>query len=116
MESVWLAQPKYLQMVLNPFSSAMLYHIRRATMANSGMQILRRLTTGFWSSLRASARVRRALRSAVSPVVMGAATTPRMARMPPMVPSQAVETLVTTVGAAALSSEPTSAAPPSKKK
>ena len=59
--------------------------------------------------------MRRALRKAVSPEVMGAATTPRMARTPPARPSQERDTLVTTVGAAAAISEPTWAAPPSKK-
>ena len=58
----------------------------------------------------------RALRKAVSPLVIGAATTPRTARMPPSTPSQLWDTFVTTVGAAAEMSDPTSAAPPSKKK
>ena len=59
--------------------------------------------------------MRRALRKAVSPEVMGAATTPIIARMPPKSPNQPSDTLVTTVGAAAAVVEPTSAAPPSKK-
>ena len=40
--------------------------------------------------------IRRALRKAVSPLVMGAATTPSRARMPPSTPSQLCETFVTT--------------------
>ena len=60
--------------------------------------------------------MRRALRNAVSPLVMGAATTPSIASTPPTMPSHASDTFVTTVGAAAVKSAPTSAAPPSKKK
>ena len=40
---------------------------------------------------RVSATSRRALRNAVSPVEMGSTTTPRMASMPPMGPSRAME-------------------------
>ena len=54
--------------------------------------------------------------SAVSPLVIGAATTPSRASTLPAIPSHDLATLVTTVGADAESSEPTSAAPPSKKK
>ena len=42
-----------------------------------------------------SAAIRRALRKAVSPEVIGAAMTPRMARMPPNVPSQLCEMVLT---------------------
>ena len=56
-----------------------------------------------------------ALRNAVSPLVIGAATTPSTARMPPIMPSQFSETLTTTSGAEAASDAPVSAAPPSKK-
>ena len=103
-------------MTLKPFASAMLYHRRRPDRTNSGTAMYRRFRIGPWSRWRKSAMIRRALRKAVSPLVMGAATTPSRARMPPSTPSQLCETFVTTTGAAAVRSEPTSAAPPSKKK
>ena len=52
------------------------------------------------SRCRNSAMMRRAERKAVSPLVIGAATTPSIARMPPKSPSQFSLTTVTTLGAA----------------
>ncbi|MNH42468.1 hypothetical protein D3C79_1041690 [compost metagenome] len=63
---------------------------------NMGMAMSRRFINGFWVIFRKSATIRRALRNAVSPEVMGRITTPRMARMPPTVPSRLVETSCTT--------------------
>lgn len=51
------------------------------------------------SSPMASAMIRRALRNAVSPLVIGAATTPRRASTPPATPNQEEQTYLTTVGA-----------------
>ena len=93
----------------------MLYHRRKAEATNIGTAIARRRPIGCWSRWKASAIMSRALLKAVSPEVIGAATTPRRARMPPKMPSQPLDTLVTTAGADAVMSEPTCAAPPSKK-
>ena len=41
----------------------------------------------------------RAERKAVSPLVIGAATTPRSARIPPITPNQSLQMIFTTVGA-----------------
>ena len=45
------------------------------------------------------AMMSRALRRAVSPLVIGAATTPSRASTPPATPSQLEQTIFTTVGA-----------------
>jgi hypothetical protein len=47
----------------------------------------RRFLIGFWDVLIRSAIVNRALRKAVSPDVIGAATTPKIANIAPNVPS-----------------------------
>ena len=54
----------------------------------------------FWSRCSAAAMIRRALRKAVSPLVIGAATTPNTARIPPNTPSQPTQTYSTTLRAA----------------
>ena len=46
-----------------------------------------------------SAMISRAERKAVSPLVIGAATTPSMASMPPATPSQSLQMIFTTLGA-----------------
>ena len=46
--------------------------------------------------------ISRELLKAVSPLVIGAATTPRMANIPPNTPNQDFDTAVTTAGAAAV--------------
>ena len=53
----------------------------------------------FCSYFSSSAMMRRAERKAVSPLVMGAATTPSTASTPPTTPSQSSQTRYTTFGA-----------------
>ena len=97
--SVWLAHPKYCHTTLNP-SAFSICHTRMAIEArNKGTPMSRRLGMGRWSSVRPSATIRRAERKAVSPLVMGAATTPRIASTAPNVPSQLLQTNVTTSAA-----------------
>ena len=62
-----------------------------------GIQISRRLEMLCCSTWKKSATIRRAERSAVSPLVIGAATIPRIARTPPKVPNQSFEIFVATV-------------------
>ena len=59
-----------------------------AQTAKMGMQMSSRLRMLFCSIWKVSATMRRAARSTVSPVVMGANTTPSMASMPPKTPNQ----------------------------
>ncbi len=62
---------------------------------NTGKQIAIRFSTLSCLSFSMSARMRRAQRRAVSPVVMGAMTTPRMASTAPNDPSQLLHILLT---------------------
>ena len=114
--NVWLAQPKYFQMVLKPSLSAMLNQSRRAEAMKIGMLTISLLRIGVWSMWKVSATIILALLREVSPLVIGAATTPSMDSIPPRAPSHLTETADTIAGAEALMSDPTSAAPPSKKK
>ena len=60
-----------------------------------GTDTARRLTMFFWLQCMKSAAMSRAQRSAVSPVEMGAATTPSMASIPPNAPSHSIDMLCT---------------------
>ncbi len=111
---IWLASPKYLHILLNPSASAILNQSRRDTAAKMGTAITKRFARGLWSMWKKSAIISLALLRAVSPVVIGAATTPSMANMLPKVPSQYRDTEVTTSGACA-DAAPASCIPPSKK-
>ena len=51
----------------------------------------------FCSRCKNSARIRRAERNAVSPLVMGAATMPSIAIIPPMAPSHSFDIIVATL-------------------
>ena len=86
-------------MILKPSLSAMLNQSRKLAATKSGAATNRRLIMGRWLNLKKSAMMRRALRNAVSPLVIGAATTPRIAKIPPMKPNQPLLTAVTTSGA-----------------
>ena len=66
---------------------------------NMGTAMEKRFATDFWLTPNASAMIRRAERKAVSPLVMGAATTPNTASTPPNTPSHPVHTFSTTLGA-----------------
>ena len=101
--------------MLKPSSLLILNHSRTPTAAKIGRLMSRRLPILSCLMCRNSAILRRAPRRAVSPEVMGAATTPRMARMLPTTPSQCLLMAVTTWGAEALW-RPHSCIPPSKKK
>ena len=93
--SDWLARPKYLHITLKPSALATLNQSSRPAPTKSGRATSSLLSFGFWSMRKASAMMRRALRKAVSPLVIGAATTPRMASMPPTRPSQLRDTMFT---------------------
>ena len=64
-------------------------------MPSTGMHRARRTFQLPMSSLNQSARVRRALRKAVSPEVIGQAMTPSMARMMPILPMVMVQMVYT---------------------
>ena len=69
------------------------------------MQIYKRRRIVFCSIPRKSATISRAERKAVSPLVMGAAITPSIASMPPIVPSQSF-VMASTMTAAFVSAIP----------
>lgn len=98
-ESVWLLQPKYCHIVLNPSGFSTCHSSIPKLHKNKGTQMISRLAMGRWSSFSHSATISRALRRAVSPEVIGAATTPSMARTAPASPSQSLQTRFTTAGA-----------------
>ena len=61
----------------------------------SGMHIRSLLEMLRCSMCRKSATIRRAERNAVSPDVIGAATTPRIAKAPPTMPNQPLDMILT---------------------
>ena len=85
--------------MLKPSGLAICHTSMAMEMAKSGRQMKRRLRTGVWSIFSQSATMRRQERKAVSPLVMGAATTPNMANTAPKAPSQSRLTRCTTAGA-----------------
>ena len=77
----------------------------------------KRLSRLRWSTCSTSAIISRAARKAVSPEVIGAATTPSSARMPPTTPSMPFERVFTTHAGSCPGSAVTAAnpsAPPKK--
>ena len=74
-------------MILNPSALLKLKISRPTVMRNIGREIASRCLMFRWLLLMKSATIKRAERKAVSPLVIGAATIPRIARMPPAVPS-----------------------------
>lgn len=92
--SVWFDQAKYLQMMVKSMN------VNEIPTANKGIAIAKRLMIFSCLMLNASAITSLALLNAVSPDVIGAATTPRTAKIPPNVPSKVVEISFTTTAAA----------------
>ena len=74
-------------------------NVRAMPTAKTGRAMRILFFTGSWSMWNTSASIMRQLRKAVSPVEMGRATTPRMARMPPNVPSRVTEMCLTMTAA-----------------
>ena len=97
--NVWFAHPKYCQITLKPLGFCICQINKAMAHPNIGILIAKRLEMERCSIPIASATIRRALRKAVSPLVIGAATTPSMARMAPATPSQSLHTRLTTAGA-----------------
>lgn len=75
--------------MLNPFESLRLNSKMPEVMMKIGIEIISRLKMDFCLKSKKSAIINLAERKAVSPDVMGAAMTPKMAKIPPIVPSLA---------------------------
>src|SRR5690554_1018395 len=88
--SVWFAHAKYLQII------SKLILVSMKPIAKRGIVMIILFLIGFWDVFSKSATVNRALLKAVSPEVIGAATTPKMAKRAPNFPSREIETLFTT--------------------
>ena len=86
-------------MVLNPSGFSICHINRRTDAPNMGSEIASLLGMERCSMPNAEAMMSLALRKAVSPLVIGAATTPRTARIPPKTPSHPEHTYCTTAGA-----------------
>ena len=98
-ESVWFDHPKYCHITLKPLGLSICHTSMAMADANRGPQMSRRLCSDFCSTCRASEIIRRAERNAVSPLVIGAATTPIKAKMPPTMPNHSLQMMSTTLGA-----------------
>ena len=97
--SVWLAHPKYFHIVLKLSGLSICHTSSMNVTRNMGRLIASRLAIGFWFMFSASAIISLLERNAVSPLVIGAATTPSIASMPPVTPSQPLHTSITICGA-----------------
>ena len=77
-------------MIVKPLALTMLKTSNPSDTTNKGAQSNKRLEMLFCSMCSISARMRRAERIAVSPEVIGAAMTPKIASIPPSAPSQSL--------------------------
>ena len=91
--NVWFDHAKYLQMIVKSMN------VNEIPTANNGIAIAKRLMILSCLYPNASAITSLALLNAVSPEVIGAATTPRTASIPPNAPSHVVEISFTTTAA-----------------
>ena len=92
-------QATYCHTVPKPLGLPICHASRAMPTANTGRLSSRRDCLLVWFSPNDSARIRRAVRKELPPVVIGAATTPNKAKMLPAMPNHEEQMVVTTVGA-----------------